>query len=150
MVLGLIDKGSNGGVETNLIVYNGRVLLQNYFFPSSFRDAVATSFLSPNEYRLHTELKARIHFVDPFRLVVPIRETSKDWSYPSAEDDNDRKPGYLQLKGGSGSFVHVIIPMILTSAGYRNTVNANFVSVEASTSVEHLLTTSNLLVQPFF
>jgi hypothetical protein len=52
-------------------------MLQDFFFPSAYRDQQKTARLRPGDTRLHTELKLDISFSGDTNFKVPTREPSK-------------------------------------------------------------------------
>ncbi|KAF2089427.1 hypothetical protein K490DRAFT_37097 [Saccharata proteae CBS 121410] len=58
-----------------------RAILQNYFFPASYTDAVPAEKLYPGKDRVNTVFKLFMTLEDSVVLRIPLREPSKDWKW---------------------------------------------------------------------
>ncbi|KAJ3121918.1 hypothetical protein HK098_003270, partial [Nowakowskiella sp. JEL0407] len=58
-----------------------RSILQSFFFPASFRDAIVTEEIKPGGKRVPVELEVVVGFLGKCVWRVPCRESSKDWMY---------------------------------------------------------------------
>ncbi|KAL9615427.1 MAG: hypothetical protein Q9167_000105 [Letrouitia subvulpina] len=77
-----------------------RADLQSVFFPTSYRDAAATTSLSPGRTRISTEFKLVVEFDKETTLVIPTRESSKDWKWEESQTARTKTDGNRQPKKG--------------------------------------------------
>ncbi|RKP04573.1 hypothetical protein THASP1DRAFT_33643 [Thamnocephalis sphaerospora] len=128
-----------------------RALLQDFFFPSAYRNQSKTERLIPGETRLHTEFRLDISFAGDTNFRLPTREPSKDWlhprdtrSLPAYRGGAARPYGWLDLEMGTGSSLSVIVPMVVGETGYTTLVELAILNLNATTSVDY----ASMLVAP--
>ncbi|KAL0077339.1 hypothetical protein J3Q64DRAFT_1665618 [Phycomyces blakesleeanus] len=134
-----------------------RSVIQDYFFPSSYRNNVPTPHLLPGQQRAAASFDFHLEFMTEATLRFPTRERSKacillnwiesyfDWKYDEDSDDLDigadgyytRPYGWLDIKAGADSSVKLIIPYVLGQQGCASTLDINLKDVDVSTSINY-------------
>ena len=140
-----------------------RADMQNYFFPTLYKDVQPASDLPPGASRVSTALKVIVIIEDQVTLRVPTREDSKDWLWRGKKVDADpdadlkRKKSHTRLRKAShagqdlairpfgwidvsvaqDSTVNFVVDMLAGRDGYHNRLDADLKSIALSSSVNH-------------
>ncbi|KAI9029541.1 hypothetical protein CLU79DRAFT_810102 [Phycomyces nitens] len=122
-----------------------RSVIQDYFFPSSYRNNAPTPRLQPGQQRMATCFDFHLEFMTEATLRFPTRERSKDWKYDEDSDDLDigvdgyytRPYGWLDIKAGTDSSVKLMIPYVYGRQGCASTLDINLKNVDVSTSINY-------------
>ncbi|KAF7732780.1 hypothetical protein EC973_000053 [Apophysomyces ossiformis] len=154
-----IDVGNGGlppewGVRLSLwnaMVHYGpwtdrhRALIQDYFFPTSYRDSQPTTRLEPGQLRLATAFELYVELMTEATLRIPTREKSKDWKYELGSAELDlgadgyytRPYGWLDIKAAKESTLKSVTPFVIGSDGCISTLKIDLKNVDISTSVNY-------------
>ncbi|KAI8057143.1 hypothetical protein BDF22DRAFT_227395 [Syncephalis plumigaleata] len=162
------DKIGNGDIapewglqlkmRDNLIQYgpwadNQRGQLQDFFYPATYRNQPATTFLQHGDARIHTAFNLNIQFLGNTNFRIPTREPSKDWLHvpdPHQLSGNHtrctttRPYGWLDIQVGANSTLLVVVPSIIDDIGYTTKVELFMHNVDLTTSVDY----ASLLLAP--
>lgn len=127
-----------------------RVLLQNFFFPPTYRNWEKTPLCQPGQSRLHTAFKLLVQFDGENTIRIPTREPSKDWKYleevvveeagnasNSGKVKSTRAYGWIDFKFGHGSTLHYNAPIYQKEDGYESTLNFLMANSTVSTSLNY-------------
>ncbi|KAI4209611.1 MAG: hypothetical protein LQ351_007460 [Letrouitia transgressa] len=141
-----------------------RADLQSVFFPSSYRDATTATVLSPGQPRISTEFKLVIEFDQETTLMIPTRESSKDWKWEDSQivraktesntqpkkdrtgkdsedhgtDTLDHRPyGWLDMRIQPNSTLAFSIDLLAGTSGYRTQLDLDIRNPVISSSINH-------------
>ncbi|KAI4162480.1 MAG: hypothetical protein LQ342_003895 [Letrouitia transgressa] len=141
-----------------------RADLQSVFFPTSYRDATAATSLSPGQTRISTEFKLVVEFDQETTLMIPTRESSKDWKWEERQiagtkTESNRQPkkgrttkkseenttetldhrpyGWLDMHIQPNSTLTFSMDLLAGTSGYRTQLNLDIRSPVMSSSVNH-------------
>ncbi|OAD70404.1 hypothetical protein PHYBLDRAFT_115321 [Phycomyces blakesleeanus NRRL 1555(-)] len=117
-----------------------RSVIQDYFFPSSYRNNVPTPHLLPGQQRAAASFDFHLEFMTEATLRFPTRERSKAYSDDldiGADGYYTRPYGWLDIKAGADSSVKLIIPYVLGQQGCASTLDINLKDVDVSTSINY-------------
>jgi hypothetical protein len=137
---GLIDKGKLDRFGFILSISHPlhRNELQRTFLPTLYQDSQPNVPLKPGDKRTWTALKVFIELREATTLVIPFRESSKDWQWDgkvSVERPAKREPAYLTMKVGDGSTVSYNMPMVANAKGFEPVLEVHLDSVSMSSSL---------------
>ncbi|KAL8996329.1 MAG: hypothetical protein Q9169_004129 [Polycauliona sp. 2 TL-2023] len=141
-----------------------RADLQPVFFPNFYKDAVPAMHLSPGQRRLSTIFKLNVDIEQTITLLVPTRESSKDWKWkddqtpkqkPSKrerwgkghgkrrkKEDVDTLPtgrpyGWIDVEIQPNSTVSFVMDLVAGNEGYKNVLSLDIREPRMSSSVNH-------------
>ncbi|KAI8820653.1 uncharacterized protein EV422DRAFT_58087 [Fimicolochytrium jonesii] len=137
-----------------------RGMIQSFFFPTAYRNAIKTESLRPGETRLFVALKILLKFAGKTTLRIPFREASKDWKFYDdalADDENTnmkrgtagRPYAWIDLKLASRSTVDVVVPFVQSEKGYAMSVTAvlSELTITSSLNYSPLLVANHLKLE---
>ena len=141
-----------------------RTDLQTVFFPSAYRDASPAAILQPGQPRLSTVFKLFVEFEQETTIMVPCRESSKDWKWRQnarapSQDDRDRKGktrdgskknkdkivpagkvrpyGWIDIHVQPDSTATFSMDLVARQSGYSNRLDLDIRGPSMSSSVNH-------------
>ncbi len=141
-----------------------RTDLQPVFFPNFYKDAIAATQLSPGQRRVSTIFKLTIDVEQTTTLLVPTRESSKDWKWKDDQtpkrkarkrdrwgkghgkkrkkDDVDTLPtgrpyGWIDVDIQSNSTVTFTMDLVARHSGYKNLLSLDIRQPKMTSSVNH-------------
>ncbi|KAI4272671.1 MAG: hypothetical protein L6R38_006545 [Xanthoria sp. 2 TBL-2021] len=141
-----------------------RTDLQPVFFPNFYKDAIPATQLSPGQRRVSTVFKLNVDVEQTITLLVPTRESSKDWKWkddqtpkrqaPKRErwgkghgkrrkkDDVDTLPtgrpyGWIDVEIQPDSTVTFTMDLVAGQNGYKNLLSLDIREPKMSSSVNH-------------
>ncbi|KAL8788799.1 MAG: hypothetical protein Q9213_001470 [Squamulea squamosa] len=141
-----------------------RTDLQPVFFPSFYKDAVPGSQLWPGQRRASTVFKLNVDIEQTTTLMIPTRESSKDWKWndpqtlnakaPEQErwlkghgrkrkkDDVDTLPsgrpyGWIDVEIQPNSTITFSMDLVARHSGYKNLLSFDIKEPKMSSSVNH-------------
>ena len=141
-----------------------RADLQSVFFPASYRDATPAAMLSPGQTRVSTTFKMLVEFEKETTVMIPTRESSKDWRWKDsrnaaaknenkkqdkkgrmkkAKEDaatdlrNIRPYGWLDMKIQPDSALTFITDLVAGGHGYTTRLDLDIKEPMMSSSVNH-------------
>ncbi|ORY50868.1 hypothetical protein BCR33DRAFT_712841 [Rhizoclosmatium globosum] len=138
----LIKSTVNYGPWTN----RQRLLIQNYFFPPSYRSYPPTEAPEKGYHRLYPKFALEFKFQEGCSFKVPFREESKDAQFVEDSVNMEtrrlqlslRNPGWLEFAfKGTGSFLKFDIPMTSPAAGYSTVISMKMENLVLSTSLNY-------------
>ncbi|KAH7328007.1 hypothetical protein B0I35DRAFT_472765 [Stachybotrys elegans] len=137
-----------------------RAELQRVFFPSLSKDATPASPLPAGSWRVPTQFKLFVDFLDTVTLRVPVREESKNWRWRDkgrqetptndatkrrqrnrtkkgnkGEASHLRPSGWLEVKLPADSTVTYSMDMLATASGFGSFLDIDLPSTELWSSV---------------
>ncbi|KAL8803089.1 MAG: hypothetical protein Q9182_003402 [Xanthomendoza sp. 2 TL-2023] len=141
-----------------------RTDLQPVFFPNFYKDAVPTNPLAPGQLRSSTVFKLNIDFEQSTRLMIPTRESSKDWKWKDdgmsqgaghnegkgrkghakkkKKEDVDTLPtrrpyGWIDVEVQPDSTISFMMDLVAGKGGYKNLLSLDMKQPKMSSSVNH-------------
>jgi hypothetical protein len=161
----LVVKG--GSVDYGPWTDRLRVELQNAFFPTPYMSVVPAVPLKPGVDRQSTRMIIRVEITDQITMRVPTREGSKDWQWrgranalrvaANIKKQRDRKHfrfkrgakrimgpdvrpfGWLSFSVEADSTVRYEMDLLPGVDGYKNTMELDLKSTQATSSVNHAM-----------
>ncbi|KAL8701647.1 MAG: hypothetical protein Q9224_000403 [Gallowayella concinna] len=141
-----------------------RTDLQPVFFPNFYKNAVPANPLAPGEPRASTIFKLNVDIEQPTTLMVPTRESSKDWKWKDdgisqgavhnegkerksyakkrKKDDVDTLPtrrpyGWIDVEVQPDSSISFMTDLVAGEGGYKNLLSLDIKEPKMSSSVNH-------------
>ncbi|KAL8817679.1 MAG: hypothetical protein Q9223_003534 [Gallowayella weberi] len=141
-----------------------RTDLQPVFFPNFYKDAVPAKPLAPGQLRSSTVFKLTVDFEQSTRLMIPTRESSKDWKWKDdgmsqradhnegkghkghakkkKKDDVDTLPtrrpyGWIDVEVQPDSTICFMMDLVPGTEGYKNLLSLDMKQPKMSSSVNH-------------
>ncbi|KAI9345554.1 hypothetical protein BDR26DRAFT_916721 [Obelidium mucronatum] len=121
-----------------------RLLIQNFFFPPSYRTSEPTEPPETGYHRQYPKFVLQFKFENGCAFEVPFREESKDPQFVEDSVNAEarriqlslRKPGWLNFNfNGPNSFLKFEIPMLSPSTGYSSVISMRMENLSVTTSL---------------
>ncbi|KAL8836133.1 MAG: hypothetical protein Q9176_006513 [Flavoplaca citrina] len=141
-----------------------RTDLQPVFFPNFYKDAVPATPLSPGQRRVSTVFKLNIDIEQTTSLLVPTRESSKDWKWKDEQTPKQKAPkserwgkghgkrrkkngvdtlptgrpyGWISIEIQPNSAITFIMDLVAGNHGFKNLLSLDIREPRLSSSVNH-------------
>ncbi|KAL8938320.1 MAG: hypothetical protein Q9216_003958 [Gyalolechia sp. 2 TL-2023] len=138
--------------------------LQPMFFPSAYKDALPSERLLPGQSRISTLFRLSIDIEQPTTLIIPTRESSKDWKWKEEQGmegkvhnekntgktyrrkkkhekvdafPSGRPYGWLDIEMQPDSTIAFTMDMVARRNGYQTSLNLDVKKPRVSSSVNH-------------
>ena len=157
------------GIHGGLISYGPwadrlRTDLQPVFFPNFYKDAVPATPPSPGQRRVSTVFKLNIDIEQTTSLLVPTRESSKDWKWKDEQTPKQKAPkrerwgkghgkrrkkndvdtlptgrpyGWISIEIQPNSAITFIMDLVAGNHGFKNLLSLDIREPRLSSSVNH-------------
>ncbi|KAI8846591.1 hypothetical protein BC829DRAFT_434470 [Chytridium lagenaria] len=142
---GIEMKVKNGSMNYGPWTNRQRLVVQDFFFPNSFRNNTKTERAKVGQKRIHETFEFSLVFEGSTTIRIPFKEPSKDWKYAFNMNDDEaqvktssgsRQAGWFDLKTNSFAEMKFDIPIVANDKGYKTAIQINLSEISLLSSLD--------------